>query len=120
MPVRQGDILACVISLDGRSSNESDQQRFRLKQLQLERCRYLTQEDMQAYLTAVHTLCKADAGRGLLKMSKCSAPWRFILQSEALLESSDELVELVLHILRVIFPSHALTEKCGALEMPDA
>ena len=113
-PVQVGDELACVISLDERDKTSSRETRFRLKQLQIERCRYLSGEQMLAYLKAVHRIASSDAEGVLIAMGKCAAPWRFILSSDQFEPTfTNELVHLVLETLHVIYPSHALTEKCA-------
>jgi hypothetical protein len=114
VPVREGDELACVITLDERSAASDEGARFRVKQLQLERCRYLSGDDMRNYLTSVHTLSAANADGALMALSKCAAPWRYIVHADAFEPSlSDELVELVLQILHLIFPAQALAERCA-------
>ena len=50
--MREGDSLSCLIGVDARAAAESGRPRIKLRQLMLEKCGKLTDEEMHTYLKA--------------------------------------------------------------------
>ena len=107
-PVREGDSLSCLIGVDARAAAESGRPRIKLRQLMLEKCGKLTDEEMHTYLKAVHEKSESEPEAALIMISKCAAPWRYILQCRSL---DDQLTRMLLKTLRAILSSPAMQEK---------
>ncbi|KAL1523714.1 hypothetical protein AB1Y20_018644 [Prymnesium parvum] len=107
-PVRKGDTLACLLGADSRAEAASGKPSLRLRQLTLERCAHLSNDELHGYLKAVHALARTEPETALLSIGKCAAPWRYLLQSATL---ADGLTRMLLETIAAILPSHALHEK---------
>eukprot|EP00966_Prymnesium_polylepis_P077975 1807593-Prymnesium_polylepis.1 len=107
LEVRRGDVVACMLS-----PMEGESKRFRVRQLQLERCGHLSDALVLEYVSAVLELAERDAEKALLAMSKCVGPWMHVLNRITL---DSRVIQRLLCLLHELYVSRALPERKRAV-----